>query len=167
MLRPTRALLLAAGLSLLVASTAVAGDDEVTFLGDKIIDQDRAASLHCHDLEVGIVRCFTTDAEMLDAAAKVFADQGSRELGLLLAGYVVVYEHVNWDGASRTLSQDYPNLGSIGWNDKISSLTSYGATGRFREHSPAAGFIYSYTPNTDVTYLPSPYNDAFSRFEID
>ena len=68
--------------------------------------------------------------------------------------------------AQVTLSTDQPWLSSIGWNDRISSFKSFGATGRFRENSPGSGFIYNFSSGAQISFLSGTYNDKFSAFDI-
>jgi len=85
---------------------------------------------------------------------------------VIAAGYVTSYEHATYDGSQMTLSADQPWLSSIGWNDRISSFKSFGATGRFREHSPNGGLVYTFGSTSQVPILTSTYNDKFSVFDI-
>jgi hypothetical protein len=150
-------------------SPARAADDPaaaaVATLEGEVISTEVAAGLHCHDVDHPAIRCFRTADAMAADARRAAQREGS--LAALATGYVIVYEHSAYGGASRTLSTDYPNLGSIGWNDRISSFKSIGATGSFREHAPPDGFVYSFGGSSQVTYVGSAYNDRFSAFLID
>ena len=164
--RRVRTLLVVVLLGSLVApSSAAAEERSITLDGDPI-SVKRAATLSCHDLVPTEVRCFRSGGEMEADIADVFRNARDGGAALLLVGYVVVYEDASYNGASRTLSTDYSNLGSIGWNDRISAFASFGATGNFREHSPAGGFLYAYSGSTMVSFLSGTYNDKFSQFNI-
>ena len=65
-----------------------------------------------------------------------------------------------------TLSTDQPWLSSIGWNDRISSFKSFGATGRFLENSPGSGLVYTFGSGAQISFLSASYNDKFSAFDI-
>lgn len=178
----------AAAGGMLGATGASAGDGVRATLDGEPISLARAATLSCHDFAYPVLTCFRTSAELEGAAAREAAarggvgDPGSGEPGtpgaaapgeddtgaaVAAAGYVVVYEHGAYAGAAASLSQDYAYLGSIGWNDRISSLKSYGAAGRFWEHSPSGGFAYTFGSSTWVSYVGDAYNDRFSALDLD
>jgi hypothetical protein len=129
---------------------------------------ERAADLDCHDFEYPVIRCFDSVASLeSDVAVQVARLNAGALFAVATTGYVVVYEHAAYAGSTKVLSSDVPWLSSIGWNDKISSFKSFGATGAFNEHSPSGGFIYSYGPTSRVASLSGTYNDKFSSFFID
>jgi hypothetical protein len=135
-------------------------------LDGKAISLKAAGSLSCHDLDYPVLTCFRTAVE-LEAALKAPA-RGSGITALTLdAGYVVVYEHGQFGGAAQALSQDYSYLGTIGWNDRVSSLKSFGASGHFTENSPTGGFTYYFGTSTQVAYVGDTYNDKFSALFVD
>lgn len=163
--RPSRLLLLALGATLLLPATANAEVPAIEYDGD-VISVARAAELSCNALDPANVQCFATTSEMEASVAAFFARDDALTAAVLTTGYVVVYEDDGYNGASRTLSADVYDLGSIGWNDRISSFKSFGATGNFRENSPPSGFTYNYGTSTAVTSVGSTYNDKFSYFNI-
>lgn len=127
----------------------------------------RAGDLSCHDFDYPVIRCFQTPAAMNVDVARRLQKLAASGGGLAVAvGYVIIYEHATYSGATMALSADQPWLSSIGWNDRISSFKSIGATGRFRENSPASGFAYNFGPTTQVPTLSDTYNDKFSAFDI-
>jgi hypothetical protein len=142
-------------------------------LDGRLISLEKARSLSCHDFDLPILTCFRTAGEM-EAAAAARASSGvparpgtatGMTAGPTLAAttvYVVVYVDGGYAGNARALSQDDSYLGDIGWNDVISSLRSYGASGHFWENAPSGGFIYYFYPTTQVTYVGDYYNDKFS-----
>jgi hypothetical protein len=123
-----------------------------------------AERLSCHDFDYPILTCFETSAEMEKAAAERSAARA--KMTAASSGYIVVFEHGTYAGTSRTLSQSYSYLGDIGFNDKISSFKSYGATGRFWEHAPPGGLIYFFYSTTRVSYVGDSYNDKFSAIDL-
>jgi len=142
----------------LVVPVATARADTLTAtLDDQPISLSQAAESSCHDFEYPLIRCFRSTEDLLVA---IDATQG------LATGYVIVWADATFDGASMSLSRNYAYLNDIGWNDRISSFRSYGASGRFLEHSPGSGFIYTYAGSAYVTYVGNTYNDKFSAFEI-
>ncbi len=134
-------------------------------LGDVQISLGQAGGMSCHDLDYPVLRCFTSpDALDRDVAERL---RSTTTLAAVAAtGYVTVFEHAGYDGARMTLSADQPWLSSIGWNDRISSFKSVGATGRFFENSPGTGFVYYFSSGAQISYVGNAYNDKFSAFDI-
>ena len=156
------AALLTAGL------TPGVGAAPIATLDGHAIALERASDLNCHDFEFPIIRCFESVAALeSDVLVQVARQQSRTSFAVTTVGYVVVYEHAAYAGATKILVSDVPWLSSIGWNDKISSFKSFGATGAFNEHSPSGGFIYSYGPTSRIASLSGTYNDKFSSFFID
>ena len=132
-------------------------------LDGKRIRVERVGSLNCHDFDYPTIRCFSSvDRLATDIAARLAAKDaaGAR---LLQAGYVTVYADASYGTPLISLASDHTSLSSIGWNDRISSFKSFGASGTFWEHSPSGGSAYGYGPTTQVATLGS-YNDTFSAF---
>jgi hypothetical protein len=123
-----------------------------------------AASLSCHDFDYPVLTCFENSAQMEKVAAERFAARDA--MAAASSGYIVVFEHGAYLSPSRTISQSYSYLGDIGFNDKISSFKSYGATGRFTEHAPPGGLVYSFSGSTWVSYVGDTYNDKFSSVTL-
>lgn len=163
--RPGMAALL--GLGLLISAGPADAADRAISLDGELISVERAAEIACHDLDPEAIRCFETTAEMEADLRTILRGGDGMAAAVLASGYVIVYEDNYFDGASRTLSIDYANLSSIGWNDRISSFKSFGASGHFREHAnPPSGFTYGYGSSTQVSSLGSTHNDKFSYFLI-
>jgi Peptidase inhibitor family I36 len=133
-------------------------------LGDHAISLDQAGALSCHDLDYPVLRCFTSP-EALDVDVVERVTQ-SPPFAIAATGYVTVWEHAGYAGAQMTLSADQPWLSSVGWNDRISSFKSFGASGRFLENSPGSGFVYFFSSGAQVSFLSNTYNDKFSAFDI-
>jgi hypothetical protein len=173
MLRPDRVARSAIAALILIASIGipaiVAEERSVQAKASATLDGEpislsAAADYSCHDLEAPIIRCFRDPAEMVKSADKLLAGSASK---VLSSGYVIAYENSLYGGASRLMSISYDNLGSIGWNDRISSFKSFGASGAFREHAPPAGFAYSFGTSTQVSYVGDAFNDKFSSLQLD
>ncbi len=148
-----------------VGGSASASSSISATLDGTSITLREAASLSCHDFDYPILRCFISATAMeLDVSRRL--DHGLAAAVVLTTGYVTAYEHAGYAGSALTLSNDQAWLSSIGWNDRISSFKSFGAVGSFRENSPTGGFIYSFGPSTQVSFLSSTYNDKFSAFYI-
>jgi hypothetical protein len=133
-------------------------------LDGRPITMEEAEALSCHDFDYPVLTCFKDSAEMEWVAAARFAAQEATSAAS--SGYVVAYENGNYTSPSRTISQSYAYLGDIGFNDKISSFKSYGATGRFMEHAPSGGLVYSFSGSTWVSYVGDTYNDKFSSVTL-
>lgn len=149
-----------------VMTPAVAARPIATLDG-RAIAIERTSDLNCHDFEYPVIRCFDSVASLESDFAAQVARQNSRAFFAAESiGYVVAYEHATYQGATKILTSDVPWLSDSGWNDRISSFKSFGATGAFHEHSPSGGFIYSYGPSARVPSLSGTYNDKFSSFYI-
>jgi hypothetical protein len=160
-----RAAVSAVLLAAMVAPPASADGLRATLDG-KRIRIDRVASLQCHDFEYPVIRCFSTAdriAADIDARLDNSDVDGAR---LLSVGFVTVYQDISYGTPSISLSNDWSSLSVLGWNDRISSFKSFGATGGFWEHSPSGGFFHGYATTTQTSSLGS-HNDAFSAFVID
>jgi hypothetical protein len=161
-----RAALIVALLCAVMTPTVEAGP--IATLDGRAIAVEQAADLDCHDFEYPVIRCFHSVASLeSDIAARTARQSSGALFAVASTGYVVVYEHALYGGAAKILSSDVSWLSDIGWNDRISSFKSFGATGAFNEHSPSGGFIYYYGPTSRVASLSGAYNDKFSSFFID
>jgi len=153
-----------------VAGPAAAGGDKLrATLDGKPISLDVAATLSCSDVNYPVLTCYRTSAELELAMAASPSTLDVSLSGLAAAtstGYVIVFEHGQYAGASMAFTQNYPCLCTFGWNDKISSFKSYGATGKFWENAPSGGFIYYFGPSTWVAYVGDQFNDRFSAFYL-
>ena len=117
---------------------------------------------HCHDLAYPELTCYSTAAER-DAAFTTGGDGAAA----LSSGYVIAYLHASYAGSSVILSQDYGNLGFIGWSDKISSYRVYTSpTGYFHEHTWYGGRAQAYCCFSSVAYVGDALNDTFSSFNL-
>ena len=113
-----------------------------------------------------MLTCFRTPAELeaaaADRAASVAQGGTAAPLAAATTGHVIVYVDGMFGGSARALSQENSYLGTIGWNDVISSFKSYGATGHFWEDAPTGGFIYNFYSTSQASYVGEYYNDKFS-----
>lgn len=130
----------------------------------------QAAAYHCHDLRAGVLECYTDAADRDNAVAAKLGHEASEVLGTLgsaSTGYVIVWADPTYAGASAVLSQDYANLGSIGWNDRISSYKVYTTyTGAFYDQANYQGLTQYYCCFSQVSYVGAQYNDIFSSFNL-
>jgi hypothetical protein len=169
----TAALIMAAG-SVMAETPLATESPEPTGLSATLegepIGLDAVGALACHDLEYPVIRCFRTVDRLLAAIGSSDAGDASGTSSATTAStpYVIAFDLFYYGGSNpKVLSTDEPWLVVIGWNDVTSSFKSYGAVGRWREHSPAGGFVYSYGSTTQVPWLSATYNNKFSAFEID
>jgi hypothetical protein len=147
-------------------ATLKAFDGLSATLNGKPIPLVEVGSHSCHDFDYPILRCFMSARELEADLATRTRVVHTGAISPATVGYVIVYEHASYAGSQLALSANQPWLSSIGWNDIISSFKSFGATGNFREDSPAGGFIYTYGPSSQVPSLNGTYNDKFSAFYI-
>jgi hypothetical protein len=161
-----RTALVSAILLATVAAPQVSADGLSATLDGKRIRISRVPTLNCHDFDQPVIRCFSTPdllASDIEARTNPALAEGAR---LLSAGWVTAYHDHFFGTPSISLSGDWPSLSVLGWNDRISSFKSFGATGGFWEHSPSGGFFHAYGSTTQTPSLGS-HNDAFSAFVID
>jgi len=124
------------------------------------IDPIDVGELFCDAIDYPDIECFASHAE-LDAA--IVARLGE---GLLESGYIRAYADSNFGGASMALDGDISNLGSIGWNNRISSIRSFGSeSGTFYENTGYGGWGYFVCCNQQILYVGDLFNDQFSSFD--
>jgi hypothetical protein len=154
-------------LSISQASVAGAGSsaDLTAMLDGHRIDLQRVSDYHCHDLDYPVIRCYRS-AEDLDRAIadRVARDPGSAGAeGTAGPAYVRVYTDASYGGTSLLISTPYDHLGSVGWNDRISSFkTLTSAGGSFWQHDLHSGWAYPFCCSSTVPYVGDAYNDQFS-----
>lgn len=165
----------AALILLIIAVPAVSAHGSSKFRLDAVLDNTpsdlaTAAAHHCHDLTARVLTCFTDAAERDWAVSELAGFTGNSQFSMesaLSSGYVIAWNDSGYSGASVVLSQDYSNLGSIGWNDRISSYKVYvSGSGAFYEHSQMHGATQTFCCFINVSYVGDAYNDIFSSFEL-
>ena len=112
---------------------------------------------YCSDLEFPTIHCYKSASGL---AGSLQTGQGAS----LLSGvdYVQIYADSGFLGASMVVSQDYPVLAVIGWNDRISSFRGKNSqTGTFYTDWFAGGSAYGFCCNQQVSSLGG-FNDTFS-----
>jgi hypothetical protein len=75
-------------------------------------------------------------------------------------GEVVLFEHDGFRGEARPLRGDEPDLGRIGFNDRVSSMRIQRGSWEFCEHAYYQGKCWRY--DYDTASLPKKQNDRFS-----
>jgi hypothetical protein len=122
------------------------------------------AAHHCADIGTSSLTCFTSAATRDQYVSDHLA---ASPLSLSSAGYVVAYADASFLGASVVLSQDYVNLTSIGWNDRISSYKVYTSPeGEFYEDASFSGSTQMFCCYSTVSYVGNAYNDTFSSLAL-
>ncbi len=118
---------------------------------------------HCHDGRGALV-CFVSEA---DRDADFDASRGAGVQALSGGGWVIAYAQASYAGSSVTMSRSYSNLGSIGWNDVISSYKVYTSlTGAFYKNTSYGGTYQTYCCWSQVPYVGDTFNDTFSSFYL-
>lgn len=168
------------GVMMMAASTGHGANDIRFRLDGEPIGLERAAQLHCHDFDYPVITCFRTLAALEAEAARRMRStrEGSTPADAarvdtldavaasLTSGYVQVFADGAYGGSSAALSVDYSNLGAIGWDDRISSFKSFGASGRFHIDPAFSGNSYVFGTTAQVSYVGDSWNDRFSSLNI-
>ncbi len=132
-------------------------------LNGRVATLTAASRSHCDDLTPGVLRCYSSQRNRDRAASP----RVSRDATAASAGYVVAYVDISFGGASVVLSQDHPDLRTIGWNNRISSYKVYTSlTGYFHQGAYYAGSAQSYCCFSQVSYVGNSFNDTFSSFSL-
>ncbi len=127
---------------------------------------------HCHDLASPLIRCFATAAARdADEAAMVRALSPGGTLttdasAATTSAYVRWYLDANYGGPSFDAFLAYRDLGTIGWNDKISSFMTYaGGHPRWWKDIGFAGVSWDWGAGVSVPNVGTAANDQFSSVE--
>jgi hypothetical protein len=122
-----------------------------------------AAQYHCHDLVLGQLTCFRSPQ---DRDEDVVGDDTAFEAAAS-SGYVVAYASPSYAGASVVLSQSYPNLGTIGWEDRISSYKVFTIlTGSFFVNRWYSGQVLQFCCYAQVPYVGAAFDNTLSSFYL-
>lgn len=115
----------------------------------------KVASYHCHDLRYPVITCFR--------------DADDRDRDMLRPDvvdslpYVRVFRDEDYGGLSYIISESEPNLGSIGWNDVITSFKSLNnGRPRFYEHASYGDPSWRWAAGAWVANVGIWANDKFS-----
>lgn len=103
-------------LSAATASTVVRAD-----LSGMPIGLADVGKLHCHDLAFPAIHCYATESDLRSAIAFHSDFRGAAPRGPAAVAYIELFASPNYLGGSISLSANYANLGTIGWNDLASS----------------------------------------------
>ncbi len=129
-----------------------------------------ATQFHCHDLDRSALRCFRSESErdrVVNDLLGLTAGGGAVPAGATSTGYVIAFAAITYAGNSVVLSQNYPNLGTIGWDNIISSYKVYtNLTGAFYQNANYGGLTQQYCCFVNHPYVGDAYNDIFSSFAV-
>jgi len=123
-------------------------------LDGKPIPLEDVGKYYCDDFAYPEIRCWST---------RVLADSRALVVTLLTSiDYVTIYDGTNFGGAYMNVSQDYPVLSTIGWNDRVSSFKARNSeTGTFYTDWFYGGSFWGFCCNSQLASLGS-YNNTFS-----
>jgi len=130
-------------------------------LGDKIIPLKDVSRYFCHDRGYPTIECFTV-------AGDRDADASRESYGALSSSFVVFYADEAYRGLNYEAWNAIPDLGSIGWNDMVSSFKSVNA-GRPRWFSDS-GYGYPswrWAAGAWVSNVGAAANDKLSSVKND
>jgi hypothetical protein len=82
------------------------------------------ANYHCHTGRKNVISCFDTESDKDRSLDQLTAGSASLASATSSTQYVTFYADINFGGASFTAVDPIADLGSIGWNDRISSFKS-------------------------------------------
>ena len=123
-------------------------------LDGKPIPLEDVGKYDCDDFDYPEIRCSSSKL-LFEARAVVVTT-------LTAVDYVTIWDGVGYSGASMNVSQDYPALSAIGWNDRISSFKARNSeTGQFWTDWFYGGTWYAFCCNTQVSNLGA-WSNIFS-----
>jgi hypothetical protein len=128
----------------------------VAYLDGKPLALKLVSNYYCDDFAYPVIECSIRPASVEARAALT-----------LLAGndYVTIYEQSNYSGTYMNVSQDYPTLITIGWNDRISSFKARNSeTGRFWTDWFNGGSSWPFCCNSQLSSLGA-YDNTFSAVQ--
>lgn len=117
---------------------------------------------HCHDRSYPLIRCFLGAAQR---DVDELAAAGAAEVATSVSPYVRWYADRDYLGPSFDATIAYANLGDLGWNDKVSSFSTYpGGHPRWSQDINFGGMRWDWG-TASVSYVGDAANDKFSSVE--
>ena len=177
----SRARLALAALILAVNVGAGSASEVTADLEGQPIPRTSVGDHYCHDFDWPRIHCYGSEAGLEDAVAPYVgaheaavtgwraAPLGSdgSQAAARLVGYVKVFQLATFAGSIAYLSRSYPNLGEIGWSDRISSYIVYGgASGELYTDLNYSGAIDYFCCGQSVASLSSTFDDKFSSLNL-
>jgi hypothetical protein len=127
------------------------------------IPTSEVALHHCHDLMYPVYTCFQTEAQRDADALALSADIALGPLSSTGFTYALAYEAIDYGGNSLLISTSIPDLGTLGWNNRISSFKSTnGGHPKWWAGAAYSGLAWHWGISAWVPYVGSAANDQFS-----
>jgi hypothetical protein len=133
------------------------------------------ANYYCHDFAYPRYTCFRTAGERdrdLDSASAPGAVRRFRvgsitgTLGTQSVNYVLFFEHSDYAGSSLVLSNPTPDLGVLGWSNRISSFKSTnGGRPKWWDSTSYTGTPWQWGTSAWVAYVGNDANDRFTSVQ--
>src|SRR5258707_15699592 len=89
-------------------------NDLKAYLDGKPIPLAEVGSWYCEDFAHPIIQCYSSSKALEMEVAPTISAMSSATSSVT---YVVIYDFTTFQGGYMYLSDDYPALGVIGWND--------------------------------------------------
>lgn len=123
-------------------------------LDGKPIPLAEVGQWYCEDFDAPVIHCFSSSKALETSVAPILATTS--------VTYVVVYEFTAYQGAYLYISNNVTVLGTLGWNDRISSFSVRNSqSGWFWTDWFYGGTGYQFCCNSQVGSLGS-FDDTFS-----
>jgi hypothetical protein len=130
---------------------------------------------YCHDFAYPRYTCFGTASERDRDMATMLAAGGLRRigagsidgaLGAQSVTYVLFFEHSDYGGVSNAVSTPIPDLGALGWSNRISSFKSTnGGRPRWWDSTSYSGTFWQWGTSVWVSYVGDTANDRFTSVQ--
>jgi hypothetical protein len=152
------------------------GEHLSAFLDGQRIPLVDVSLYHCHDIEAPIIRCFRTAAERDDELVQDLRSTGSvgttsdLSLASILSSqsvnYVLWYAAIDYGGTSMFTSGAISNLGTLGWDNMISSFKSTnGGRPKWWDGTGYTLIAWQWSASAWVAYVGDDANDKFSSVQ--
>jgi hypothetical protein len=112
------------------------------------------ADWYCDDFSYPVISCFSDPLSLSIRDAAILSTTG--------VTYVTIYDFTSYTGSYMQVSQDYPVLAYIGWNDRVSSFKGRNSlSGYFFTDWFYSGTYYQFCCNQNVPSLGA-FDNTFS-----
>jgi hypothetical protein len=112
------------------------------------------ADWYCDDFSYPVISCFSDPQALRVRDAAILSDTSIT--------YVTIYDFTTYTGSYMQVSQDYPVLAYIGWNDRVSSFKARnGLSGYFFTDWFYGGTVYQFCCSQNVPSLGA-FDNTFS-----
>lgn len=148
------------GLALLPAGASAASPSSgglTATLDGRPLKLSLVANWYCDDFSYPVITCFS-DPERSNLRTAAVLSTSS-------VTYVTIYNFTSWTGSFMQVSENYPVLAYIGWNDRISSFKVRNSLeGDFFTDWFYGGTLYYFCCNQNVPSL-GVFDNTFSSVE--